>query len=69
MKRAVAFLLALVWAAAGARDVQLKRMECDAPCTMGSCRYENCVDGADCPGGLCTFFNCFGATCKGQTVR
>eukprot|EP00636_Phaeomonas_parva_P018963 CAMPEP_0118854972 /NCGR_PEP_ID=MMETSP1163-20130328/2960_1 /TAXON_ID=124430 /ORGANISM="Phaeomonas parva, Strain CCMP2877" /LENGTH=123 /DNA_ID=CAMNT_0006787775 /DNA_START=81 /DNA_END=452 /DNA_ORIENTATION=- len=57
-----ALLLGLIAPAQGGK---LKEMDCDKPCTMGSCNYENCVNGPACPGGLCTFTNCVDPSCGG----
>ena len=38
---------------------------CSHSCKGGSCRYENCKNSVDCPGGLCYFKSCSAPACRG----
>mmetsp|Transcript_28594 Transcript_28594/g.33791 ORF Transcript_28594/g.33791 Transcript_28594/m.33791 type:complete len:113 (-) Transcript_28594:135-473(-) len=38
---------------------------CDDPCLAGNCRFADCSEAVDCPGGLCEFHNCNNAICTG----
>lgn len=39
--------------------------DCTHPCKAGYCKFEDCTEKAECPGGLCEFWRCQNPDCAG----